>query len=209
MWITSGIPTIFSLYHAQIRSDNIYFFEDFRRCTSYLKKIKTSLAPTMSGTINTLWLTEAIVSILMKVLRWSRTISHLFLRICCIVDDIVHFIWMRGCINNYLHPLCGIDRYQLKKKHISTCSPCFQYTLSTFQQAFSFSHKIQFIHFPIYLLLEACAHDLHFALPETTTAQASNAVRVRLQKVPDFQLFWFMFNRCTYLWFTFLFHSQL
>ena len=70
----------------------------------------------MYGTIDTLWLIEAIVSILMKVLRWSRTISHLFLRICCIVDDIVHFIWMRGCINNYPHPVCGIDRYQFKKK---------------------------------------------------------------------------------------------
>ena len=50
----------------------------------------------MYGTIDTLWLIEAIVSILMKVLRWWRTISHFFLRICCIVDVIVHFIWMRG-----------------------------------------------------------------------------------------------------------------
>ena len=88
------------------------------------------------------------------------------------------------------------------KKHISTWSPCFQYTLSTCQQAFSFSHKIQFIYFPIYLLLDACAHDLRFALSENTTAQASNAA-------PDFQLFWFMLNRCTYLRFAFLFHSQL
>ena len=38
------------------------------------------------------------------------------LRICCIVDDILHFIWMRGCINNYPHPVCGIDRYQFKEK---------------------------------------------------------------------------------------------
>ena len=150
----------------------------------------------------------AIAFILMKVLRWLRTKSHSFLRICCIVDDIVHFIWMRGCINNYPHPVCGIDRYQFKKKNISTWSPCFQYTLSTCQQAFSFSHKIQFIYFPIYLL-EACAHDLRFALPESTTLQASNAARVRSQKAPDFQLFWFMLNRCTYLKFAFLFHSQL
>ena len=55
--------------------------------------------------------------------------------------------------------------------------------------SFFFSHKIQFIYFPIHLLLEACAHDLRFALPESTTAQASNAARVRSQKAPDFQLF--------------------
>ena len=53
----------------------------------------------MYETIDTLWLIEAIVSILMKVLRWSRTISHLFLRIYCIVDDIVHFIWMHLIFN--------------------------------------------------------------------------------------------------------------
>ena len=106
---------IFCLYHAQIQSDNIYFFENFRRGTSKLKKIKTSLAPTMYGTIDILWLIEAIFSILMKILRWSRKVSHLFLRIRCIVDDIVHFILMRGCINNYPHPVCGIDRYQIKK----------------------------------------------------------------------------------------------
>ena len=124
----------------------------------------------MYGIIDTLWIIEAIVSILMKVLHWSRTISHLFLGICCIVDDIVHYIWMQGWINNYPHPVCGIDRYQFKKKekHISTWSPCFQYTLSTCQQAFSFSNKIQIINFPIYLLHEACAHDLRFALPEST-----------------------------------------
>ena len=97
----------------------------------------------------------------------------------------------------------------IKKKHTSTWSPCFQYALSTCQQAFSFSHKIQFLYFPIYLLLEACAHDLRFALPENTTAQTSNAARVRSQKAPDFQLVWFMLNRCTYLRFAFLFHSQL
>ena len=210
MWITSWTPTIFFLYHAQIQSDNIYFFEKFRMGSSYLKKIKTSLALKMYGTIDTLWFIEAIVSIFMKVLRWSRTISHLFLRICYIVDDIVHFIWMRGCINNYPHPVCGIVRYQLKeKKHISTWSPCFQYTLSTCQQAFSINHKIQFIYFPIYLLLEACAHDLRFALPESTTAQASNVARVRSQKAPEFQLLWFMLNRCTHLRFAFLFHSKL
>ena len=73
----------------------------------------------MYGTIDTLWLIEAIVSILMKVLRWSRTIFHLFLRVCCIVDDTVHFIWMRGCINNHPHSVCRIDRYQYIKKHAS------------------------------------------------------------------------------------------
>ena len=144
----------------------------------------------MYGTIDTLWLIEAIVSILMKVLRWSRTISHLFLRICCIMDDIVHFIWMRGCINNYPHPFCGIDRYQFKKKHISTWSPCFQYTLSTCEQAFSFRHKIQFIYFPIYLLLEACAHDLRFAVPESITVPASNDARVRSHKAPPYWKTW-------------------
>ena len=34
MWITSWTPTIFFLYHVQIQSDNIYFFENFRRRTS-------------------------------------------------------------------------------------------------------------------------------------------------------------------------------
>ena len=133
MWITSWTPTIFFYIMLKFKV-TIYFFENFRRGTSWLKKMKTSLVPTMYGTIDTLWLIEAIVSILTKVLRWSRTISHLFLRICRIVDDIVHFIWMRGCINNYPHPVCGIDRYQFNKKtHISTWSPCFQYTLSTCQ----------------------------------------------------------------------------
>ena len=37
----------FFLYHAQVQSHNIYFFKNYRRVTSYLKKIKTSLAPTM------------------------------------------------------------------------------------------------------------------------------------------------------------------
>ena len=75
--------------------------------------------------------------------------------------------------------------------------------------SFFFSHKIQFIYILIYLFLEACAHDLRFALPESTPAQASNAAQVRSQKAPNFQLFWFMLNRCTYLRFAFLFHSQL
>ena len=97
----------------------------------------------------------------------------------------------------------------LKKKHISTWSPCFQHPLSTCQQASSFSHKIQFIYFPIHLFLEACVHDLRFDLHESTTAQTSNAAEVGSQKAPDFQLFWFMLNRCTYLRFAFLFHSQL
>ena len=86
------------------------------------------------------------------------TITHLFLRICCIVDDIVHIIWMRGCINNYPHPVCRIDHYQFKKKT-----------------------------------------SLRFNLPESTTALTSNAARVRSQKAPDFQFFWFMLNRCTYV----------
>ena len=151
----------------------------------FIDKKKNFFGPLMYGTIDTLWLIETIVSILMKVLRWSRTISHLFLRIFCIMDDLVHLIWMRGCINNYPHPVCRIDRYRLKKKHVSTWSPCFQLTLSTCLQAFSFSHKIQFIYFPIYLL-EACAYDRRFALPESTTAQAVNAARVLSQKAPDF-----------------------
>ena len=64
----------FFLYHAQIQRENIYFFENFLRATSELKKIKTSLATTMYGTIDTLWLIEEIVSILMEVLR-CRTIT--------------------------------------------------------------------------------------------------------------------------------------
>ena len=39
----------FFLYHAHIQSYNIYFFENYQRGTLYLKKIKTSLAPTMYG----------------------------------------------------------------------------------------------------------------------------------------------------------------
>ena len=38
-----------------------------------------------------------------------------------------------------------------------------QYTFSTCQQAFSFSHEIQYTYFPIYFLLGACAHDLRLA----------------------------------------------
>ena len=145
----------------------------------------------MYGTIDTLWLIEAIVSILMKILRWSRTISLLFLRIFCIVDDIVHFIWMRRCINNYPHPVCEIDRYQLQKKNTSLHDILVFNTLYPPVNKLSFSHKIQLIYFPIYLL-EACAYDLRFAFPESTTAQASNAARVRSQKEPDFQLFWLL-----------------
>ena len=37
------------LYHAYIRSYYIYFFENYRRGTSWLIKIKTSFAPTMYG----------------------------------------------------------------------------------------------------------------------------------------------------------------
>ena len=48
-----------------------------------------------------------------------------------------------------------------------------QYTLSTYQKAFSFSHKIHFIYFPIYFLLGACAHDLRLAPPESTTARGT------------------------------------
>ena len=65
----------------------------------------------------------------------------------------------------------------------------FQYTLTTCQQAFSFSHKIQFIYFPVYFLLEASANDLRLAPSESTTAQALNATGVRSHEAPDFQLF--------------------
>ena len=34
MWITSWTPTIFFVYHAQFQSDNVYFFEHFRRGNS-------------------------------------------------------------------------------------------------------------------------------------------------------------------------------
>ena len=73
-----------------------------------------------------------------NVLHWLHTISHSFLNICCIVGGIVHFIWMRSWVSNYPHSVCGIYRYQFKKgKH---------------KQAFSFSHKIQYIYFPIYYI---------------------------------------------------------
>ena len=78
-----------------------------------------------------------------------------------------------------------------KKKNIISLHDLlvFQYTLTTCQQAFSFSHKIQFIYFPIYFLLEASAHDLCLAPPESITAQAFNATGVLSHEAPDFQLF--------------------
>ena len=120
MWITSWTTTIFS-----ISCSNSKWQYTFSRKISeryfIVKKNKNFVGP-YSVWNNwypvTHW--SNCFSILMKVLRWSRTIFHLFLRICCIVDDIVDFIWMRGCIKNYLHPVCAIDRYQLKqkKKHL-------------------------------------------------------------------------------------------
>ena len=64
---------------------------------------------------------------LWKVLHWLHTLCHLFLHVCCIVDGIVHFIWMRGWVNNYPHSVYGIYCYEFKKeKHnFSTSSPCF------------------------------------------------------------------------------------
>ena len=47
-----------------------------------------------------------------------------------------------------------------------------QYTVSTYQQAFSFSQKIQYLFLPIYFLLGACAHDVRHG-----------------HEPPDFQLF--------------------
>ena len=147
MWITSWTPTIFFYIILKFKVTIYIFSKIFGKVLHSWKK-KTSLASTMYGAIDTLWLIEAIVSILMKVLRWSRTISYLFLRICCIVDDIVHFIWMRGCINNYPHPVCGIHRYQFKKKHISKWSPCFQCTLSHPSTSFFFQSQNSYYKFP-------------------------------------------------------------
>ena len=45
------------------------------------------------------------------------------------------------------------------------------------------------IYFLIYFIFEACAHNLRLATPESTSAQASNAARVRSHEAPDFQLF--------------------
>ena len=125
--------------------------------------MNTSLAPTMYGFYN---LTQLITynslkkSFLYKwnALHWLNVISHLFLHICFIVDGIVHFIWMRGCVNNYPHSVYGIYRYQFKKEknHLYMISSLAN-TLCPPQQASSSSHKIQFIYF----LLEACTHNLH------------------------------------------------
>ena len=90
-----------------------------------------------------------------NVLRWLHTISHLFLHICCLVDGIVHFIWIQGWVNNYPHSVCGIYYYNLKKNISLHVLIVCQYTLSTCQQASSFRHKIQFIYLPIYFLLRA------------------------------------------------------
>ena len=101
-----------------------------------------------------------------NVLHCLHTISHLLLHICCIVHGIVHFI------NNYPHSVEFIVINFKKKNIISLHDLLFsQYTLTTCIQGFSFSHKIQFIYFHIYFLLEACAHDLRLASPESTTAQ--------------------------------------
>ena len=63
---------------------------------------------------------------LWKVLHWLHTLCHLFLHVCCIVDGIVHFIWMRGWVNNYPHSVYGIYCYQFKKeKHHFSTSSCF------------------------------------------------------------------------------------
>ena len=110
IWITSWTPTILC---SNSKWQYIFFGKISKRY--FIVKKKKLLWPLHVWENWYPWLIEAIVSILMEVLRWSRTISHLFLRICCIVDDIVHFIWMRGYINNYPHPVCGIDRYQFKK----------------------------------------------------------------------------------------------
>ena len=108
-----------------------------------------------------------------KVLHWLHTITYLFSHICCIVDGIVHFIWTRGGVNNYRTLSVEFIVINFKKGNIISLHDflVFQYILSTCQQAFSFSHKIQFIYFPIYFLLEACAHDLRLAAPERTTTR--------------------------------------
>ena len=146
----------------------------------------------------------------MKVSRWSRTISHLFLRICCIVDDIVHFIWMRGCINNYPHPVCGIDRYQFKEKNTS-----LHYRL-----------VFNILHPPVNKLsLSVTKFSLYISpyisfskLVSMTYVLPFLRVLLRRFRMPHefvrkkhliLQLFWFILDRCTYLRFAFLFHSQL
>ena len=66
-----------------------------------------------------------------NVLRWLHTISHLFLHICCIVDGIVHFVWIRGWVNNYPHSVCGIYYYQFKKKIVYYATRAYSITLHT------------------------------------------------------------------------------
>ena len=81
-------------------------------------------------------------------------------------------LYMNARVSQYLSALC---LWNLSLS-ISKRKTSFLYTNSLFsnklcppQQAFSSSHKIQFIHFPI---IEACAHNLCLAPPESTTAQA-------------------------------------
>ena len=170
----------------------------------------------MYRTVDTLWLIEAIVSILMKVLRWSYVysslhifLSHLFLRMCCIVDDIVHFIWMRVCINNYPHPVCGIDCYQFKKKthlYMITLLSIHFIHLST---SFFFQSQNSVYVFPhISVSRSLCpwptfcsSWEYYCASFECRTSSFAKSTWV--------QLFSFMLNRCTYLRFAFLFYSQL
>ena len=163
----------------------------------------------MYGTIVTLWRIETIVSILMKVLRWSRTISHLFLRICCIMDDWVHFIWMRVCINNYPHPVYGFDRYWLKKKNMSLHDRLVFNTLYPPVNKLFLSVTKFSLYISPYISLSKLV-PMTYVLPFLRVLL--RRLRIPYEFVRKKHLifnFLFMLNRCIYLSFAFLFHFQL
>ena len=130
-----------------------------------------------------------------NVLHWLHTISRLFLHICCIVDGIVHFIWMRGWVNNYPHSVSGIHRYQFKKEehHFSTWSPSF---------------PIHFVHLnklflPVTKFILYISPYIYFSrfVPVTYVLLLLKVPLCRLwmlHEAPDFQSFRFMLIRWTH-----------
>ena len=112
---------------------------------------------------------------------------YFYIGICCIVDGIVHFIWMRGRVDNYPRSVYETYRYQfLKEKHFATWSPCFPIHFDHLSTSFFFQSQNSVYIFPsrglcpwrIIYILHACAYDLRLAPPpESTTAQALNAAR--------------------------------
>ena len=84
--------------------------------------------------------------------------------ICCIVDGIVHFIWMRGWVNNYPHSVCAIYCYQFKMKNIISLYDLlvFQYTLSTSTSFFFQSQNSVYIFPHIFTSRNLCRYPMSY-----------------------------------------------